>query len=147
MGTVNQNGEGANERRNEYERIETLLGTTVDKLCMMEQLADFETELGEIQEQLQQVEEIARHIDNDRLATLSRAVQLLLAQVARASVKEVRPDTYAFLVYSVKTIAKLASISKYAVQTGYDIPDASYGEAIGAIIDHTEELSHPQMGN
>ena len=129
----------------EYEKIETALASVVDKLCMMEQLVDFDMELAQIQEQLKLVEHIAREIGNDRLATLTRAVQLLLIQMVRVPEKQVQPDTYAFLIYSVKTIAKLAGISKYTTRTGFEVQDSSYSEAIGAIIDHTDELSRPHM--
>lgn len=127
----------------EYEQIELTLATATDKLCMMEQLVDFDSELGEIQRLLQSVEADAKAIDNFRLSALARALFLMLGQVKQAN--KIQPDTYAYLIYSMKTIVKLAGVSRYAARTGYDTLDATYGEAISAIIDHTDELTAPHM--
>ena len=143
MGEFVSNTETEMQLQKHYERIELELADAADKLCMVEQLVDLEAELGNVQHILLIVENDARAVENFRLSALSRAVNLLLGQVIAA--RKVHPDTYAYLVYAVKTIVKLTSASKYAVATGFEAPFAAYGEAIGAIIDHTDELSAPHM--
>ena len=143
MGEVNTRDEAGSQVPKAYDKIELTLTTASDKLCMMEHLVDFESELGEIQNLLQSVETDAKEIENFRLSALARAVFLMLGKVKQCH--QMQPDTYAYLIYSMRTIVRLAGVSRYAAQTGFEALDATYGEAISAIIDHTDELTAPHM--
>ncbi|MBN2717960.1 MAG: hypothetical protein JXX14_19075 [Deltaproteobacteria bacterium] len=126
-----------------YEKIEKSLSHAADGLCMIEQLVDIKAELGNVQQILLTVETDARAVENYRLSSLARAVFLLLGQVI--DTHRVQPDTYAYLIYAVKIIVRLAAVSRYAIITGFETLDNTYGEAISAIIDHTSELMAPHM--
>ena len=143
MGVFVSDTESVTDLQKQYEKIELALAEAADKLCMIEQLVDLQAELSDVQQILLAVEKDARAVENFRLSALSRAVNLLLGQVI--ATRKVHPDTYAYLIYAVKVIVKLAAASKYEAATGFETPDAAYGEAISAIIDHTDELSAPHM--
>ncbi|MBN2343451.1 MAG: hypothetical protein JXX29_04625 [Deltaproteobacteria bacterium] len=128
-----------------YEFIETRLDTVADKICLLEQIPDVAPALEESQHLLADIEVVARSIDNYRVSSLARAVQLMMRQMITRNHQVIKPSSYAYLIYSMQTLMRLTKISSYSFKTGYEAVDHSYVEAIGAIIDHTDELSQPHM--
>jgi hypothetical protein len=145
MGDIISRYSGAEPTPDIYVKIDEQLASAADKLCMMEQLSDFSAEMGDVRKIFQNIESFAHGIDNDRLSALSRAVHLMINQIIRT--ERIQADTYAYLIYSTKVIRRLASLSRYSEQTGFEVSDTSFGEAISAIIDHTDELIQPHMRN
>ena len=145
MGDITYQKNGTETTRDVYEKIDEQLSSAADKMCMMEQLSDFAGELTAVREIFQSIETFAHIIENDRLSALTRAVQLMIGQIMRT--ERIQADSYAYLIYSIKVIRRLASLSRYTEQTGFDASDTSFGEAISAIIDHTDELVQPHMRN
>lgn len=130
-----------------YADIEKELKKVADRIRLLNSVVSTSSILMECRDILSGVENTARIVENFRISSLARAVQLMMKRITIEDLGAIQPSTYAYLIYSIQTLIRLAKISSYTFRTGLEAEDNTYVEAIGAIIDHTDELGLPHMKN
>lgn len=130
-----------------YEFIEKQLDSVIEKICLLEQVPNISSVLVETQDLLRDVETIGRSVENFRISSLARAIRLMMKKMVSDENVTIKASSYAYLMYSLNSLMRLTRVSSYSVQTGVEADFNCYAEAIGAIIDHTDELGFPHMVN